>query len=308
VRDERGFALIAALWLLVVLSSVGLELSLAARDRRLVALNAAERAQAAWGARAGLEVAHARLERLLADSAAPNTDRWWNASGFLPDTVRDGESSFAVVARDANARLNVNRASEAELRNLFAALRVDATRADSLAQSILDWIDPDDLHRPRGAERQAYLAAGLPVLPRNGPFRSLPELLDVMGMTPELFARVSPYLTVTGTGEINVNAAPREVLLALSGMTEQAVAVIEARRGTGSRITSLDDLTQRLSSSARALLQAHNAELLPRLSFETRELELQSTGWTGDGRVPVVARGLLIRARTTAFLFGVSVE
>jgi len=308
MKNERGFALIAALWLLVVLSSVGLELSLAARDRRVVALNAAERTQAAWAARSGLETGRARLERLLRETAAPNPDPWWNAQAFLPDTPRQGDAAFHVMAREANAALNLNRAGEEELRRLFAALRLDATKADSLAQAIADWRDADDLHRARGAERGAYLESGAPTLPRNGPLRSVPELLDVRGMTPELFASVSPFVTVAGTGLVNLNAAPREVLLALPGMSDEAVAVIERHRAGRTRVAGLGDLAQLLSSSARALLQAHFAELAARATFETRELELVSTGWSGDARVRVTARGLLVRARETAFLIGVRVE
>jgi type II secretory pathway component PulK len=219
-------------------------LSLAARDRRVVALNAAERTRAAWAARGGLETARGRLERLLQETAAANPDPWWNPQHFLPDTVRQDDAAWYLLARDANARLNLNRAGEEDLRRLFAALRVDATRADSLAQAIADWRDADDLHRARGAEREAYLKSGAPTLPRNGPFRSVAELLDVRGITP----------------------------------------------------------AQLLSSSARALLQAHFAELAAQATFEIRELELVSTGWSGDGRVRVTASGLLVRARETAFL------
>lgn len=308
MKSERGFALIAALWLLVVLSSVGLTLSLAARDRRVVALNAAERTRAAWAARGGLETVRGRLERLLQETASPNPDPWWDPQDFLPDTVRQDDAAFYVLARDANAALNLNRAGEEELRRLFAALRVDATRADSLAQAIADWRDADDLHRARGAEREAYLESGAPTLPRNGPFRSVAELLDVRGMTPELFAGISPFVTVAGTGLVNLNTAPREVLLALPGMSEEAAAVIERYRSARTRVAGLGDLAQLLSSSARALLQAHFAELAARATFETRELELVSTGWSGDGRVRVTASALLVRARETAFLIGVRVE
>ncbi|HEX2205094.1 MAG TPA: hypothetical protein VHG91_17415, partial [Longimicrobium sp.] len=41
-RDRRGFALVAALWLLVALSVLGLELALRGRERRLEAANAQE--------------------------------------------------------------------------------------------------------------------------------------------------------------------------------------------------------------------------------------------------------------------------
>ncbi len=46
MRQERGFALLAALWILVALSTLSLEVSLVARQRRLAAANRLEEVQA----------------------------------------------------------------------------------------------------------------------------------------------------------------------------------------------------------------------------------------------------------------------
>ena len=54
MRDERGFALIAALWLVVAISTVGLQLGLAAQQRRLATANAVETVRAQAAADAGV--------------------------------------------------------------------------------------------------------------------------------------------------------------------------------------------------------------------------------------------------------------
>ena len=63
-RDRRGFALLAALALLVAISMVALELATAGRARRLAAANALEHAAASAAAQAGVEDVRARLVRL----------------------------------------------------------------------------------------------------------------------------------------------------------------------------------------------------------------------------------------------------
>ena len=56
---------------------------------------------------------------------------------------------------------------------------------ETIADSILDWIDEDDETRPAGAEADVYSAvAGYE--PTNGPISSLDELLLVQGVTMEL--------------------------------------------------------------------------------------------------------------------------
>ena len=78
--------------------------------------------------------------------------------------------------------------------------------------AIVDWRDPDDIARVKGGERDDYIKAGLLRLPTNQNFRDVEELLDVKGMTPEVYRLVSPYLTTMGSAQVNLNTAPVPVL------------------------------------------------------------------------------------------------
>jgi general secretion pathway protein K len=311
----RGFALLAALWLLVALSVVGLELGLRARDRRLAAANVAEEGRARAAAEAGVADLHAALARVLDRPnglGRPDPDRlidpWARRPGLTGDTITLGDARYLVALNDPTGALHLNRAGEDELRRLLVALRVDAGHADRLAQAIMDWRDSDDLHRARGAEREDYVRLGAPVLPRNAPFARLAELRHVAGMTPEVYERVRPYLTLLGTGLVNLNAAERPVLLALPGMTEQAAAAVVRRRASGRPVRSLEDLALELPSRGREAFQANLLRLQPRVAFETRELVVASDGWVVGSPIRVRARALLARAGSTAFLVWRQVE
>ena len=56
---------------------------------------------------------------------------------------------------------------------------------EEIADSILDWIDPDDEPRAFGAEADVY-GTMLGYEPTNGPISSLDELLLIPGVTTEL--------------------------------------------------------------------------------------------------------------------------
>lgn len=311
MRDQRGFALIAALWLVVAISAVSLQLSLSARQRRLGAANTLEYLRARGAADAGVEHARERLEQLLRTGTASGTrirvttepSDPWNRPGILfPDTVRLALSQYRVVLRDVGTALNLNRASEDEIRNLLAALRMDIGDADRLAQAIADWRDPDDEHRGRGAERDFYEESSSPVLPRNGPFQELGELRFVRGVDQGLYETIRPYFTLLGTGRVNLNAAEPEVILALEGMSNEAVAVVGRFRRQRRPLSSLAQLARELSPPARRAIEVNLIRLQSRVTFDTREVEVMSEGW-GDGSI-VHARvqGLLVRAGNSAFL------
>lgn len=295
MSDRRGFALVATLWLLVVLGAIGLEFGLRARAQRLGIANRVEGTRALAAAVGGLEETRARLSLRLARAQDLRTsdpeailDPWAQPQRLFADSVRIGAVVVRVRLRDAGDALHLNTATEEELRRLFAALRFDVGQADRLAQAILDWRDADDLHRGRGAEAAEYARQALPMRPANRPFARLSELRAVLGMTPALYDRIRPYLTVRGSGRINVNAAPRPVLLALAGMSEEAVDGLSDRRNIGRPIRRFEDLALELSDAPRALLLEHLVSLQNRAVFETRDVVVTSEG-SPDGS-PVTAR------------------
>jgi type II secretory pathway component PulK len=302
-RSRRGFALIAALWLLVAFAAIGTAISVQAKTRRLSAANSLDADRGRAAAEAGLEHARSRLARLLIGTSLPPqqiaptvVDPWCNASLVLTDTIELGSERYYVLVHDAGATLNLNLASEEELQRFLAALPIDAGKASDIAQSVMDWRDTDDMHRLHGAEVDDYLRNGSAVLPANGGFSRVEELQNVNGMTPQIFARVRPFLTLLGTGQINLNSAPRPVLLALPGMTDEAVGVLQRFRASPTSIRSLQELSLQLSSGPRAVLTAAIPELLPLVSFDTRELEVRSEGWNEDSPVHKSIDALIVRA------------
>ena len=227
--NRQGFVLIAALWLLVALAAVGLEVSLQSRTRRLASANMLDEARARAVADAATEFARSRLSsamlghaeqlrseaaqnattaaardrasrmdsRTLFRQADPGQDPWREPTGLVTPTVTVDNITAQLDLRDTGAGLNPNQADEMMLRQFLASgLRLDYTVADGLTQAILDWRDDDDLPRVNGGEREEYIEAGAAVLPGNRQFSTIDELRHVLGMTPEIFAQMEPYLTM----------------------------------------------------------------------------------------------------------------
>jgi general secretion pathway protein K len=293
----------AALWLLVAFAAIGLELGLRSRAARLGIANRIETTRVLAAADGGLQEARARLTRgLVAGQDARSTDAetmldpWRTPQRLFRDSLRLGGVHVRVRISDAGAALDLNTADVDELRRLFGALRVDFGQADRLAQAIADWRDPDNLRRARGAEAADYARAGLTTRPGNRPFARLIELAEVFGMTPALYAKISPFLTVRGAGRVNLNAAPRPVLLALPGMSEETVRVLLGRRAAGRPVHQLGELSLALTSGARELLLANQVALMNRTTFDTRDVVVTSEGWLDGSPVRARVEAEMVRA------------
>ncbi len=91
--------------------------------------------------------------------------------------------------------------------------------------------------------------------------------------------------TVHGPGSINLNAASDTVLMALPGITSEAVERIVTQRSLGRPITSLDELAGMLSPPARAALLERYANLARIVTFSPAQLLITAEGWV-DGRAP----------------------
>jgi type II secretory pathway component PulK len=308
-RREAGFALVAALWGLVLVGALaGAYLS---ESRHVVSVSENRNAElrARYAALAGLERAHNALERLhvLSLDAVTRLDAvsqahlnlvWNDLDRALEEIARDclrgGCYEFRV--RDLGTALNVNLASESQLRRLFLALGVDYREADIAAQSIADWMDADDLHRARGAEREYYLALAFPYGPRNGLITDLSELRRVRGLSGQLYDLAAPHLSVEGDGKINLNAAPEPVLAAVPGLGPEALRVVLDGRRRGVLLSNVFDLAVRLGPDAQARLRNRMSEFMQVSVFVPRQIEVKSTGWSGDRGASAEFRAVYVRS------------
>lgn len=266
--NRRGVALLAVLWLLAVLSAgTGAVLAWArlgaATSRNRILLTRADWAREACG------------EILLARYAA--------RGAVLPvGSVDLGRGSWCrALVEDAAARLDLNRTPPDVLRSLLAN--------DTLADALLDWRDLDDIPRPLGAEADWYRTQSRR-LPRNGPLADVEELSLVRGFDRPLVNRLAPLLTVRGSGRVDLNAAPAEVLAALPGMGPEAVATILSRRHARG-IASADELLALVPASARDRLLAHYQEFSTMAAFAAPQITVGVEG--GVAGSAVVSRGRL---------------
>ena len=140
---------------------------------------------------------------------------------FSGTVLVDSMPVDVVTARDLGEKLNINQLTENDMRTFFSYLLSDYSKATQLSQAIMDWRDAD-IHSAAQAARSATPTSRtrMLALPTNAPFREVDDLRDVMGMTPEIYAQASPYLTTRGNGQVNINTAPVPVLRALPGMTD----------------------------------------------------------------------------------------
>jgi len=299
MKSRRGVALLAALWLVVAIAAVALQFSMEAHERRTIGLLSSERGVERAAAMGALALTQARLEqaiRVAPSGRNPNiaglrsADPWYDADSIYSGTVLVDSMEVDVQARDLGEKLNINLVNETELQTFFSFLLNDYAKSTQLAQTIMDWRDVDSIPRPSGAERDAYIKAEMLALPTNGPFREIEELQNVMGMTPEIYAVASQYLTTHGSAQVNLNTAPVPVLRALPGMTDATLNQILQMRSQVRRITSPDAVYQN-GRGGRPLpgqlaSVAARTQLATRAGVNTTQIELTITSRVGPQAQP----------------------
>lgn len=217
-RDMRGAALLLVLWLIVLLTSVVGAFALTARVEHLQGRVLARGVVGEAAARAGLEYALVRVDD-------PDARRRWLADGRTYDwRYRGARLRIRIV--DENGRVDLNYADVNLLAALLRALGVEQGESARLAGAIADWRDPDTLTQPAGgAEDGDYASAGLPYGAKDAEFESTAELLQVLGLTPALVAKLEPHVTVfSGRAQPDPAFASAEVLTALGMDGAQVVA------------------------------------------------------------------------------------
>ncbi|WBX94167.1 type II secretion system minor pseudopilin [Pseudoxanthomonas mexicana] len=220
----RGAALLLVLWLVALLTALVGAYALTARIEALQGRVGSRGAMAQEIARAGMEYALVRV-------ADRNPETHWQPNGRAYAWRFDGHD-VQVRIIDETGKVDLNQADVPLLSRLMQALGEPPDASDALAAAIVDWRDADDLSQPvGGAEDGDYAAAGRPYGAKDAPFETIAELEQVLGMTPDLYARLEPFLTLySGRGQPDATYAQGPVLVAM-GM--DATAWLAQREAAG---------------------------------------------------------------------------
>ena len=176
--SKNALVLVAVLWLKVLLVAI---VAVAARNSRLdlkVRAVGTEELRCRWAGRAGLEKAAGILYEDTRESDSL-TDLWSDNAADLNDVLLEG-CHFSVRVIDEASKLNMNIATKEQLLQLPDML-------EEIVDAIIDWRDTDDTVSGLGVEGGYYETLAYPYKIRNGPFRTLRELLLVKGVTEQLF-------------------------------------------------------------------------------------------------------------------------
>ena len=214
--DQRGIALILVLWVLVLLTIIAGSFAYSVHSSTQMAANAVDTSKARALADGG--VFRGVFELL---GAQPGSTAW--TPNGLTHPMRLGNQDIEVTLTDESGKIDLNGAPLALLVGLLQSVGVQADRAAPLAQAIVAWRAP----LPSGAGLQPQLG----VIAPHGPFHHIEPLQQVPGMTPGIFRRIAPLVTVyTGLPGVNATIATEPVLRAIPGVSaELARAYVQQR-------------------------------------------------------------------------------
>lgn len=294
--SRTGFALLAALWVIVGLSAMTLTGLLVARDVSTAAENRIMLTRARWRAEECLERALAVVDDALSGRIPGGWEYLDRAVAAAPEVTR---AACDVTFTPTGIAVDVNAADGDQLLALLEAIGIGEPRADSMVDALLDWRDGDDIPRPMGAERNWYREAGR-FPPRNGPFADLRELKRVRGFEALPDSILGLVFTVE-PGQIVWSRAPLAVLASLPGVGEETLARIAEARSTGAPLSTAAEIRAAVSADARAALGPRWMDLT-RLTTDRPDawiVAARSGGAVIEVRLaPAGARAAIVRRRT----------
>jgi len=228
---QAGFAFVLVLCVLAVLSVIAVTLIRETHEETRFESAVIEDAKAEAGIQQG-----------MAELLIPPGNGAWLADGST-HAIRLGEGSVNIRIEDESGRIDINSADDATLVSMLISIGLPTDEAQHLAAAIADYRDPRKIKHPGGAEASDYEAAGLDYGPKNAPFDSPEELMQVLGMTPEILKALLPLITVhSPSREVNRQAASAAVLRALPksgfGQPEQNIATASSGDPQSALITA----------------------------------------------------------------------
>lgn len=275
---ESGIALVVVLWVGLLIAAIAGAFVLDTRTSARLTRNFIDNAEARAMANGGIHLAV--FELLRRDPVG----KWKRDGRRYQRTLPGGLLQLAI--EDEAGKINLNLAGNELLEGLFLSAGVPPNQTSSLVDAVEETrLRSQQVRSSNSAARGRSSAI-------NGAFTAVDALGQLSGITPEIYARLRPALTVYGRNKgLNYANAPREALQAVEGVPSEAMELFLARRGgEDSRIALNDFLTQ---GRARQFWNAKESDIV------TVKVLAQTQNGARFARIAVVEIG---RGRGEAFL------
>ena len=219
-ENEKGIALLVTLLILVLVVALVHEVFRIGAQSAQSGAYGRDSIRCILLAEGGTGAARIVLRLDARDNQYDTLDEIWSRAA-LPITLGDGE--VRVTLEDEERKIDLNRIMLpngnapderrlAVFQRLLDTLGIERTVADA----VVDWLDNDENPRVGGAESSYYNGLPNPYRAKNDLFDTIGELRLVRGVTGEVFEKLLPFVTVSSSGMVNLNTAPKEVLMSLS--------------------------------------------------------------------------------------------
>jgi general secretion pathway protein K len=226
IGNRKGIALLVTLLILVLVLALAHEVFRIGAQSAQTGAYGRDSIRCILLAEGGTGAARIALRLDARDNQYDTLDEIWSRAA-LPITLGDGEVSVAI--EDEERKIDLNRIMLpngnapddrrlAVFQRLLEILEIDRAVADA----VVDWLDNDEDPRVGGAESSYYLGLPNPYRAKNDLFDTVGELRLVRGVTDEIYEKLRPFVTVSSSGMVNINTAPKEVLMSLSAGTDLA--------------------------------------------------------------------------------------
>jgi general secretion pathway protein K len=335
-HNSDGIALIMVMCAIVVLSILAAAFAYSIKVETRLAQNADSEEQLLWLGASGVQRACWILSQQVTIASEPYdslNQKWAGGSGSLAESnsvlssvsldnypVGDGTVSIKII--DLERKVNINTANDQNklILQALTLMGVDASDISVVSDSILDWIDADDLPRPAGAESDYYQGRAVPYYAKNAPIDDLSELLLVKGVTPEMYwgsnstnhapsvfqhklglgnapgqAPDYPFglveiFTPFSFGKINVNTADATVLQMIPGVDQSmAESIIKLRAGPDGVDGTEDDTPFRNPAAALQGAGVNNPQSAQLCDVRSLTFEVHVTAQIGDYKREYIA-------------------
>lgn len=223
-REQHGVALVAVLWMLVILSLIAASIVAGTLTTARSSAETMRSARLSAVADAGL---NAVLLGLMDHGAGVRCRIDGVPCDFTFDATR-----MSITVQDEGGKIDLNAGSPDLLSRYFEVVgKVDKLGAQRLADAVVSW-------RGSGASLTSVPgmassnSGSIVYRPRKGPLQSSDELELLDGMTAGIFQRLASGLTVYSQRPLpNPATAPRQVLAAMPGMSAADIdKLIDDRR------------------------------------------------------------------------------